>query len=179
MKASIALVVLMSGLLITAAQEPVSEPEFSEVFVALDSGRLVPLERQTAAIQGAAGGFMVASTKASYVLSGSRSPIRFHSNQTLDFVIRTAIVSTTVDPSNIYVLRKMESKKKSREIVFSSGHFSPLGGSMKTNLETGSLPLTFTKYGSGSIKVTATALSSGEYALSRAGALNLFCFGVD
>jgi hypothetical protein len=73
----------------------------------------------------------------------------------------------------------MSSKKKSREIVFSSGHFSPFGGSMTTNLAQGSLPVTFTRYGGSSIKVTTAALPPGEYTLSRASALDVFCFGVD
>jgi hypothetical protein len=179
LKTSIAIAVLISSLVVGAAQQPVPEPEFAEVFVALDSGKLIPLERQTASVQGSGGGFMVASSKAAYVVAGNKSPVRFHSGQALDFVVRTAIASTTVDPSTLYVLRKMDSKKKNREIVFSTGHFSPLGGSVNTNLAQGSLPVTFTKYGASSIKVTAGALSAGEYALSRASALDVFCFGVD
>ena len=179
LKPFIAIAVLMTSLVVGAAQEPVPEPEFAEVFVALDSGKLIPLERQTASVQGGGGGFIVASAKAAYVVPGNKSPVRFHSGKALDFVVRTAIASTTVDPSTVYVLRKMESKKKTREIVFSSGHFYPGGGSMNTNLAQGSLPVSFTKYGASSIKVTTGALPAGEYALSRASALDVFCFGVD
>lgn len=179
MKTSIAVAVLMSCLAVGAAQQPVPEPEFAEEFTALDSGKLISLERETASIQGGGGGFIVASSKAAYVVAGNKSPVRFHSGQPLDFIVRTAIASTTVDPNTVYVLRKMDSKKKNREIVFSSGHFSPLGGSVNTNLAQGSLPVTFAKYGTSSIKLTAGVLPPGEYALSRASALDLFCFGVD
>jgi len=179
LKTSIAIAVLISSLVVGAAQQPVPEPEFAEVFVALDSGKLIPLERQTASVQGSGGGFMVASSKAAYVVAGNKSPVRFHSGQALDFVVRTAVASTTVDPGTLYVLRKMDSKKKNGEIVFSTGLFSPLAGPVNTNLAQGSLPVTFTKYGASSIKVTAGALPAGEYALSRASALDVFCFGVD
>ena len=63
MKPFIAIAVLMTSLVVGAAQEPVPEPEFAEVFVALDSGKLIPLERQTASVQGGGGGFIVASAK--------------------------------------------------------------------------------------------------------------------
>jgi len=42
-------------------QETLSEPEFADVFFRLDAGKLLPLERQTAAIQGKASGFIPSS----------------------------------------------------------------------------------------------------------------------
>ena len=47
------------------ARETLSEPEFADVFFRLDAGKLLPLERQTATIQGKASGFIVMSMKAS------------------------------------------------------------------------------------------------------------------
>lgn len=162
------------------AQTIVSEPEFSDVFFALDSGKLLPLERQTSAIKAGGGGFMVASSKAAYTVTGSASPVRLHLNMgTLDFIVRSAFAATAVDPGTIYILRKMDSKKKGREIVYSSGHFSPIGGSMNISLTQGSLPLAFARYGQSSIKLTTGRLEPGEYALSRAYGADLFCFGID
>jgi hypothetical protein len=72
------------------AQETLSEPEFADVFFRLDAGKLVSLERQTAAIQGKASGFIIMSTKAASEFPGTKSPVRFRSDQSLDFVVRTS-----------------------------------------------------------------------------------------
>jgi len=161
------------------AQETLSEPEFSDVFFRLDTGRLVPLERQTAAIQGKASGFIVMSTKAASEFPGTKSPVRFRSDQALDFVVRSLLASSTVDPNTLYVLRKLTSKKKSRELVIMAGQVTPLGGSTKTDLAQGVLPVSFAHYGAASIKMTAGPLPPGEYAVSRLYAQTVFCFGVD
>jgi len=49
LKPFIAIAVLMTSLVVGAAQEPVPEPEFAEVFVALDSGKQRP-SRAAAAV---------------------------------------------------------------------------------------------------------------------------------
>jgi hypothetical protein len=161
------------------AQETLSEPEFADVFFRLDAGKLVPLERQTAAIQGKASGFIIMSTKAVSEFQGAKSPVRFSSEQSLDFVVRSPLASSTVDPSTLYVLRKLNSKKKSRELVIMAGHVTPVGGSTKTNLAQGVLPVTFARYGASSIKMSTGPLPPGEYAASRLYAQTVFCFGVD
>lgn len=161
------------------AQETLSEPEFSDVFFRLDAGKLVPLERQTATIQGKASGFIVMSMKASSEFPGAKSPVRFHSYETLDFVVRFALAPSAVDPNTLYVLRKLNGKKKSRELVFMAGHASPVGASTKTDLAEGVLPVTFARYGTSSIRMTTRSLPPGEYAISRPYAQTVFCFGVD
>ena len=161
------------------AQEDKPEPEFADVFFRLDAGKLVPLERQTAVIQGHASGFMVMNMKTSSEFPGAKSPVIFVSGQPLDFVVRSVLAKSTVDPNTMYVLRKLNNKKKSRELIIMAGHASPIGATTKSDLAEGVLPVTFARYGASTIKVTTGALPPGEYALSRAFAQTVFCFGVD
>jgi hypothetical protein len=162
------------------AQTTVKEPEFADTFAALSaSGDLVPLERETTTIHAGGGGFMVASSKAAYEIPGENSPVRFHSAPELVFVVRSSLAQTDTDPATLYVLRKLNPKKKNREIAFSTGHFTPLGGHMTTNLNAGQLPLAFARYGASSYRVTASNLAPGEYALSRIYGQDVFCFGID
>jgi hypothetical protein len=161
------------------AQKDLAEPEFDNVFVELDAGKLIPLERQTALIQGKASGFIVMSSKAASEFPGAKSPVRFHSNQPLEFIVRSPIASTTVDPSTLFVLRRLNVKKKSRELVIMAGHATPFGASTKTDLAEGVLPISFTHYGTSSLKVTTGPLPPGEYALSQVFAQTVFCFGTD
>ena len=162
------------------AQTTVKEPEFADTFAALSaSGDLVPLERETATIHAGGGGFIVASSKVAYEIPGEKSPVRFHSAPELVFVVRSSLAQTDTDPATFYVLRKLDPKKKNREIAFSTGHFTPLGGHVTTNLNAGQLPLAFARYGASSYRVTASNLAPGEYALSRIYGQDVFCFGID
>jgi hypothetical protein len=161
------------------AQKDLAEPEFDNVFFELDAGKLIPLERQTALIQGKASGFIVMSSKAASEFPGAKSTVRFRSNQPLEFIVRSPIASTTVDPSTLYVLRRLNAKKKSRELVIMTGHAAPFSASTKTDLAQGILPITFVHYGASSLKVTTGPLPSGEYALSQVYAQTVFCFGTD
>lgn len=161
------------------SQSAVIEPQFSEQFVALHGGAIVPLEHATATMHAGGGGFMVASSKAAYEIANAKSNVRFKSDEPLVFVVRSPAAQTSIDPSTQYMLRRLDSKKKTREIVIMTGRFSPFGGSTQTNLGAGQLPLTFARYGESSFKVSAGALPPGEYALSRAYGQELFCFGVD
>lgn len=172
---------ILAALLVAAATltAQVPEPEFANVFVAVDGSKLVQLERETATIKAGGGGFIVAGAKAAYEVPGSKSPVRFHSGQPLDFAVRTPLAGGAVDPGGMFILRHLESKKRGREAVFMNGHFSPIGGSTTTDLSRGSVPVTFSKYGEQSIKISAGPLPPGEYALSVSYGQSLFCFGVD
>jgi hypothetical protein len=156
-----------------------AEPEFADVFFRLDAGKLIPLERQTAVIQAKASGFIVMSMKSASEFPGAKSPVRCTSGQPIDFVVRTPFASAAIDPSTIYVLRKLGMKKKSRELVIMSGHASPLGASTNSPLAEGVLTVAFAKYGTTSIKLTTAGLLPGEYAVSRQYGQTVFCFGVD
>jgi len=175
----LAIIVVALCSLVGSAQEIQPEPEFVDVFFQLDAGKLVSLERQTAAIQGKASGFIVMSMKASWELPGGKSPVRFRSDQSLDFVVRSAFATSNVDPSTFYLLHKLNSKKKTRELVMMVGHASPGSATMNTDPAQGSIPLTFARYGTSSLKMTTVPLPPGEYGLSRPYAQTVFCFGID
>jgi len=122
---------------------------------------------------------MVANSKAAYEIAGTKSPVRFHSTPELAFVVRSSLSQTDVDPATLYMLRRLDSKKKSRELAFSTGRFTPLGGHATTNLNAGQVPLSFARYGASSYRVVATNLPPGEYALSRMYGQDFYCFGID
>ena len=164
---------------VSFTQDTQPEPDVGDAFFRLDAGKLVPLERETAAIEGKGGGFMVATAKAFWEVPGSRSPVRFEANKPLEFVVRSPLASGAEDPSAVLLLRKMDSKKKTREIIYMTGHFSPIGGSAKTNLSEGVLQVTFAHYGVQSFKITTTPLQPGEYALSVSYGQIFYCFGLD
>jgi hypothetical protein len=154
------------------------EPEMADIFYRLDSGKLIPLERQAAAIHGGAHGFMVMGMKVASEFPGSKSPVRFNSAH-LDLIVRSIVPVTSVDPNTIYCLRKLNSKKKSRELLFMTGHASPIGGSTTTTPLEGILPVEFSKYGNSSLKMTTGELAPGEYAVGKPYGPAVFCFGVD
>jgi len=166
--------------LVSFAQSPVKEPEFADTFAALSaSSDLIPLEHETATIHAGGGGFMIASSKAAYEISGQKSPVRFHQTPELVFVVRSVLAQTDTNPATLYVLRKLDPKKKTREIAFSTGHFTPLGGHATTDLNAGQIPISFARYGTSSYRIAAANLAPGEYALSRAYGQDVYCFGVD
>jgi hypothetical protein len=161
-----------------AAQTAAPEPEMADIFYRLDGDKLVPLERQAAEIHGGAHGFIVMSMKTASEFPGARSPVRFRSGR-LDFVVRSVIPVTAVDPNTIYCLRKLNTKKKSRELVIMSGHASPVGMSTTTTPAYGMLPVEFSRYGNSSLKMTTGDLPPGEYAVGKPYGPAVFCFGVD
>jgi hypothetical protein len=162
-----------------AAQTAPAEPQFANVFFGLDAGKLVPLERETTFIQAKAHGFIVMSVKANSEIPGAKSPVRFRSGQPLDFVVMSPGASSAIDPSTIYVLRKLTVKKKSRELLLTHVHATPFGATAKTELSEGVLPVTFAHYGSSSLKMNTAPLPPGEYAVSQAYGQTVFCFGID
>lgn len=170
---------LLIGAGAISAQSKVPEPDFANVFVAISGTSLVPLERETETIKAGGSGFLVASAKAAYEIPGNRSPVRFHTGKPLEFLVRTPISASSVDPGTMFLLRRLDPKKNKREAVFMNGHFSPIGGSSSTNLTKGSVPVTFEKYGDSSLKLTVAGLPPGEYSLGQAYGQTVFCFGVD
>jgi hypothetical protein len=166
--------------LVVLAQTPVKEPQFADVFESITAtGDPVPLERETAALRSGGGGFIVASGKAAYEIPGEKSTVRFHAGQLPDFVVRSAFPQTNTDPASMYVLRRLDIKKKRREIAFSTTHITPFGGHSTTNLNANQIPIAFARYGNSSYRITVTSLAPGEYALSRIYGQQVFCFGVD
>jgi hypothetical protein len=161
------------------AQSVVPEPEMADVFYRLDGDKLVPLERQAAAIRANVHGYIVMSMKTASEFPGAKSPVRFKSSEHLDFVVRSAIPASVIDPNTIYSLRKLTHKKKTRELVIMSGHATPFGASATTTPAEGVLPVEFSRYGTSSLKMTAGPLAPGEYAVGHPYGPAVFCFGVD
>jgi len=161
------------------AQSANPEPDIADIFYLLDSTKLTPLERQSATFHGSAHGFIVMSMKSSSEFAGDRSPVRLKGGLPLEFVVRTIIPPAVVDPGTIYCLRKLNVKKKTRELVMMSGHVQPFGASTTVKPEEGSLPVEFSTYGSSSLKMLTKQLAPGEYAVGKFGGPAVFCFGID
>jgi len=161
----------------TGQQPP--EPDMADIFYRLDNGTLVPLERQQAAIKGGAHGFIVMSMKSASEFPGAKSPVRFKNGEKLEFIVRSAVPVSAVDPNTFYCLRKLKSKRKTRELVMMSGHISPVGGSTTMTPAEGMVPVDFTKFGTSSLKMTAGGLAPGEYAVGHPYGPAVFCFVVD
>ena len=159
--------------------KPVAEPEFANVFFRMDdAGNLMPLERQAPAnIRTKSNGFIVVNAKAVFEFPGAKSPVRF-SRGALEFAVRTL---GQFDPYTMYHLRKLDIKKKTREMLVATAHATPFGGTSSTRLNQGDLAATFTRYGNASLKMTVD-LAPGEYALQASASPTgapVFCFGVD
>ena len=161
------------------AQAVAPEPEFSDMFYRLDGEKLVTLERQNSTMRGGASGFVYMKMKLSADFPGAKSPIRFQSG-VLALIVRPLGGGYAAgDPNSMYYLRKLEQRKNARRLTMMDGHVSPVGSSISTNLIAGALPVEFTKYGEGSLKLTTGTLPPGEYAVGRAYGQAAFCFGVD
>ena len=174
MKSLLLMVLALSGL----AQTAVPEPDIADIFYRLEGDKLVALERQAASLQGKAHGFIIMTMKTTSEFPGAKSSIRFKSGH-LDLIVRSAIPISAVDPNTIYCLRRLNPKKKTRELVMASGHVSPLGASTTATPGEGVLPVDFSRYGSSSLKMTTNELAPGEYAVGRPYGPAVFCFGVD
>jgi hypothetical protein len=178
------LVTLGSSRMVTlAAQagqaEHFVEPDTAEVFYALGDGKLIPLERQIATTVSKTSGLFVMNMRSALEFAGSKSPVRFRSGEPLEFIVRSELAWSDCDPNARYLLRRLDEKKKQRELVVMTGHVTPLGSSTQTGVAQGALPVEFSKYGNNSFKMRAGPLPPGEYALSCIRRQTVFCFGVD
>lgn len=161
----------------TSLDATVAEPEFADVFMRLgDGGKLIPLERQSsvAVVHGVIG------IKFSALIPDSKSPVRVHSGQPIQFVVRGSALTAYMDPGQVYGMRRLTSKKDHREfLTYAAGYGGLMGAKAK---DMAHLPMEFARYGADSIKVTSGQLPPGEYGIGRIGILGaqaVFCFGVD
>ncbi len=169
---------LALGIGIAQAQTAaVPEPEFNDVFYRLDTGKLIPLERQAVQAKGHASGFIVMSMKTSALIPGGKSPVRFRASTPQEFIVKS-LLGSYADPNTMLWLRKLTPKKDKRELVIMSGHASPVSTSVNTNMAAGTIPMEFSHFGQSSLKATVT-LPPGEYALSLMSGQFVFCFGID
>ena len=161
------------------AQSAAPEPEIADIFYRLDGNKLISLERQAASIHGSAHGFIVMSMKTASEFPGAKSPVRFKREQHFELIVRSIVPVSAVDPNTIYCLRRLNPKKKTRELIIMSGHAQPFGASATTTPAEGVLPVEFSRYGSSSLKMTTGELAPGEYAVGPLYGPAVFCFGVD
>jgi hypothetical protein len=156
-----------------------AEPEFLNTFFRLDDGRLVALERQTGAARTKLTGYIVVrvSMQTTSQFDGGKSPVRFSARPNMDFVVRSPLPSS-IDPETVYSLRRLGGNRKHREMIGVSVQATPLGATATTSSE-GALGLSFSRYGSSSMKLSTGHLPPGEYAFSAVGGPNVFCFGID
>ena len=96
----------------------------------------------------------------------------------MEFIVRSTLAESEAEPSSRYWLRKLTPTANRREILMNTLVATPLGASLNTHPTEGVLPVEFSRYGPTSYKLKVS-LPPGEYAFSRAGARNVFCFGVD
>lgn len=183
MKLPIALGIVLAVSSLWADEPQPLEPDTDNVFFALahNPDRLIPLERQTATIHTSAKFIGIGATaKSVSEFSPGKSPVRV-TGSTIEFVVRSPLATSSVDFNSFYVLRSLTSKGKKRELVIARSHaYVGVAGGV-SNLAEGELPVTITKYGTHSLKITpAKPLAPGEYALSmRAAFQNLFCFEIE
>ena len=179
MKHFIAVAALVFAAVSLDAQVALHEPEFNDVFARLDAGNLVTLERQTPATQLKSSGFIAVNMKSLWEIQGTKSTVRFHSNQPLDFVVRSNFAGTAGgDPNTIFTLHRLDVKKKTRELVMTAVHGTLSRATANSNPQ-GTLPVSFSRYGDQSVKVTTSILPPGEYALRSLYTETVFCFGID
>jgi hypothetical protein len=107
MKLLIALVAFAS----LAVGQSAPEPDIADIFYRLEGERLVQLERQGAATQTGAHGFIVMTMKSSAEFPGGKSPVRFKAGEPLTFIVRSAIPIGSIDPNTIYHLRRLVGKR--------------------------------------------------------------------
>ena len=164
--------------ILRANGQPGDKPQ-SGVFEGIVGSSTIPLEHVTATIVSRSGGFMFASAHAAYQIEGAKSPVRFNHGSTLTFEEGEPAAVFGSDPSSSVILRKLTVTKKLRQAVFMNAKAYPFGGKSSTNLMSGRIPVTVTREEDGSLRISATNLAPGEYALSAPYALDWYCFGVD
>ncbi len=148
----------------------VQEPEYLGIVSVLDSsGALRPLERQKLKHQTK---LNVAGFKASLVVSGSRSPVRFPADQTLEFIVK--LDTGGYDPFEILRLYPLVPAKDNRQFLVMKTR--AMGFSARVN--DALIAFNIARYGNESYRIVPIdPLPPGEYAID-SGTLT-FCFGID
>lgn len=169
--------------LITASLGALAQQEsrYGHQFFFLDSstGKLMPLERTSAAMKSKTKGLAYGTASTFYQLEGERSHIRFKSGQQIEFVVHG--FSPRGDPTMMYTLSRLKVKKNNRRLVLREvGALGDAFGGAPSGSDEALLPLSAVRYGRDSMRIVpAQPLEPGEYALSSVTGGQFFCFGVD
>ena len=162
-------------------REPQQEPQYeSQIEVVKPDGGLAPLEQQKLLAQGKHVGLLgVSQYSAAYTVPNSGSPLRVESSP--HFVVKVPASAANLDPATLMFLKPFEVGKDKRMLSMGK-NTSFLGVANKEHdAKQDSIPLTFKRYGTGSLEITpAQPLAPGEYVIEvpNLGMMG-FCFGVD
>jgi hypothetical protein len=156
------------------------EPQYANSFYYLDAdGGIKPLEREPVAVGGRVRAFGFGGTSESYQIQNEHSPVRFKAGTPIQLVVK--LENHDVDPGTLVVLYSLKPDKGERQLLIAGMGF--MGSHTKSDLATKQLQMTFTKYGTDSVKITpANPLTPGEYAVtvrSQGSQPVAYCFGVD
>ncbi len=138
----------------------------------------LPLEHEKVTLVSSASGFFSYKSSGAWVVRGDKSPVRFHAGMPISVVIRFVSDPHAPLPAQEFILRRLDVKRKRREIVIVTGHSSAFGSSVQTDAMAGALPVKFTQNSQG-YSSDPTPLQPGEYALTQPGGSDWYCFGVD
>jgi hypothetical protein len=163
----------------TTPSSQVAEPKYINSFSAVDSaGKLIDLEHQTVTTfhskMKPLPGY--ASVKVTAEFKPAHSSVRLPPNAQFVVLGRSAL-----DPATLYELRVVKFTKDHREILTTTAHGTPFGGSGTSRVDEGAISIRFESYGTNSYQISPQQpLAPGEYALSFRGSVSdLYCFGVD
>lgn len=169
-------VLLYAALVSLCMGQDLAEPEFAGVFFRLDAGKLVPLERQP--VNKFHAGF---GGKMSGEFPGGKASIRFRTGEPLEFIVRQGIADG--DPAGTYHLKKLTAdKKKRRYTIMNVERTSLFSATAISGVGLDDVTVTFSRYGTASLKMAVPNLATGEYALGLTfggQGQAMFCFGVD
>jgi hypothetical protein len=180
----LALTLLLGCPLVMHAQQastPVAEPQYMYQFAALNpDGSLITLESQKLTTEHDTHyRFVYVKGSSEQTVPGERSPVRLPSTAT--FVVKWVQGMDAIDPNTIVRLKPFVIQKGLRTLPLHSGKAVIFGGVKSQTTPDNSLPVTFKKYGQGSLLITPAApLTPGEYELeTNGGVTGVSCFGVD
>jgi hypothetical protein len=171
---AVALTAVVGSTIAAGSQSFAQGPAYVGTVEAVSDGRHVPLERQTAQSQLQARAFGLAGAKTYWGVEGGRSPVRFHSGQTISFIGR--ISNSDVDPHSLFTLYTMQAHKDTRRIPVEGS-----GAMFSTHDQRGkySISIDFQPYQRVFVKITTLSpLAPGEYAF-KGTTDQVFMFGID
>jgi hypothetical protein len=180
--ASLVLIALLPAIVHTAAQGAATlpEPQYTNSFYYLDSaGTPQPLEREPVGVSSKIHALGFGGASASYQILGEHSSVRFPVGSPLQIIVK--LENHDADPATQVLLYSLQNEHGKRQLLISRVHYGGLG--QKSDLQASQLPMVFSRYGQGSVRITpANPLPPGEYAFSMQtqGVQPLaFCSGVD
>jgi hypothetical protein len=168
------------ALSLSAQDKPLPVPNYDGVFYRYDraAGTLVDLEHQTAAAASKPKALGLAGYKAFFYLRGARSPVRFKSNDPLEFIVS---LPPRTDPQTIQFFVLRQGKHRRELVEQESNRPSPLGfGQTHNVMDRSEVHFEVQKYGESAYRlIPSKALAPGEYSFSFSTNNVAYAFGVD